>query len=938
MASIIEGYNYDIFVSYRQKDNKYDGWVTEFVDNLKRELESMFKEEVSVYFDINPSDYLLESYDVDASLKDKLKCLIFIPIVSRTYCDPKSFAWDHEFKAFIELASQDRFGLKITLPNSNVTNRVLPIRINDLDVSDIKLCESTLGSVLRGIDFIYKEPGVNRPLRSNEDNPHDNLNRSIYRNQINKVALIIRDIVESMKILSTSDGEKEFKERESIQSKEVISGGSSLFDKEAIKKEILSDKSETTREKKPHIIFRKPLILVPGILLIISLFAAMIILMNKDSKIRLALNTTIPEIEKYVSERNYFAAYNLLMKSEKYISKSPTYQDLVSRVTTKMTILSDPPGADVYIREYSDSTGEWKNLGKTPIDSTRMPNVSYYTTGFTAFTVKFKKEGFEDVIAVTLTKPDTLFRRLFRIDSIPPGMVYVEGYAEEEANNFLKVKHGFFLDKYEVTNKQYKEFLDKGGYSSSKYWKEEFIKNGKPLTWEEAIAEFTDKTGRPGPATWEAGDYPDGQDDNPVSGVSWYEAAAYAESIERNLPSSNHWSSGAGFYIRFISPYFNSQIIPASNFNDRGPEKVGKSRGINCFGAFDMAGNVREWCSNDTKVGRIVRGGAWDDASYMYGNLSQIPPFDRSPKNGFRCVKYIDKEKIPALAFQQITFSEPRNFYNESPVSHDIFRIYRNQFQYDKKPLNSKIEGKYEAPEDYYIEKITYDAAYGNERGIAYLFLPKGTEPPFQTVIFFPGTATQREDDLVASEYATWYVHFLVKTGRAVIFPVYLGTFERKIPLDFNTLSHQATEYTINLVKDLCRSIDYLETRQDIDTSKLGYIGVSWGGQMGPIIAAVENRLGLSILIKGGIPVTQYNPEVDRVNYISRVKIPVLMLNGEYDATFPFETNVKPLYDLLGTPEQDKRLCTYKSDHNIPRDDMIRETLNWLDKYFGPVK
>jgi hypothetical protein len=165
MASLIPGYNYDIFISYRQKDNKYDGWVTEFVDNLKRELESAFKEEVSVYFDINPSDYLLETYDVDASLKDKLKCLIFIPIISRTYCDPKSFAWDHEFKAFIEQASQDQFGLKVTLPNGNVTNRLLPVRINDLDISDIKLCESILGGAFRGVDFIYKEPGVNRPLQ-----------------------------------------------------------------------------------------------------------------------------------------------------------------------------------------------------------------------------------------------------------------------------------------------------------------------------------------------------------------------------------------------------------------------------------------------------------------------------------------------------------------------------------------------------------------------------------------------------------------------------------------------------------------------------------------------------------------------------------------------------------------------------------------------------
>jgi hypothetical protein len=156
MPSIIFGYEYDIFISYRQKDNKGDRWVSEFVEALKIELESTFKEEVSVYFDINPHDGLLETHDVDASLKKKLKCLIFIPIISRTYCDPKSFAWENEFKAFVESTSQDKFGLKIILSNGNVASRVLPVRIHDLDNNDIELCESLIGGVLRGVDFLFK--------------------------------------------------------------------------------------------------------------------------------------------------------------------------------------------------------------------------------------------------------------------------------------------------------------------------------------------------------------------------------------------------------------------------------------------------------------------------------------------------------------------------------------------------------------------------------------------------------------------------------------------------------------------------------------------------------------------------------------------------------------------------------------------------------------
>ncbi len=194
MSSVIEGYNYDIFISYRQKDNKGDRWVSEFVEALKTELESTFKEEISVYFDINPHDGLLETHDVDASLKEKLKCLIFIPIISRTYCDPKSFAWEHEFIEFVKQASQDQFGLKVKLPNGNVANRVLPVRIHDLDNADIKQCESVLGGVLRGIDFIYKESGIDKPLTADDDEKK-NINNTKYRIQVVKVAHAIREII-----------------------------------------------------------------------------------------------------------------------------------------------------------------------------------------------------------------------------------------------------------------------------------------------------------------------------------------------------------------------------------------------------------------------------------------------------------------------------------------------------------------------------------------------------------------------------------------------------------------------------------------------------------------------------------------------------------------------------------------------------------------------
>jgi tetratricopeptide (TPR) repeat protein len=226
MASLIPGFEYDIFISYRQKDNKGERWVSEFVEALKTELESTFKEEISVYFDVNPHDGLLETYDVDASLQRKLKCLVFIPVISRTYCDPKSFAWEREFKAFIEQSTSDQFGLKIRLPNGNVINRILPVRIHELDMADIKLCESVLGGVMRGVEFVYKSSGVNRPLRPIEEHPHDNFNKTYYRDQINKVANSIREIIQAL--MSAGQPEeieinKKEKIRETVNHKKISS-------------------------------------------------------------------------------------------------------------------------------------------------------------------------------------------------------------------------------------------------------------------------------------------------------------------------------------------------------------------------------------------------------------------------------------------------------------------------------------------------------------------------------------------------------------------------------------------------------------------------------------------------------------------------------------------------------------------------------------------
>lgn len=932
MPSIIPGYEYDIFISYRQKDNKYDGWVTEFVGNLKRELDSMFKEEVNVYFDINPSDYLLENYDVDASLKDKLKCLVFIPIVSRTYCDPKAFAWEYEFKAFVEQASKDEFGLQVKVPGGNYANRVLPVRIHDLDSADVKLFESTIGGVLRSIDFIYKETGVNRQLREKDDDIIKSPGHILYRDQINKVALAIREIIQGMKLHLTTDKKKEKRIEAKEEKQKEVTEETEKIEEEKPESDIGTDQARPEKTEKSKPTFLKPKCIIPVVLVLIILAGA-IFLLDKRAKVRWAKNEGIQEIENLFNDDNYIEAFNLSEKVERYIPQDSALKELLLKVRTSLTILTDPPGAKVYWKEYSDTSGSWVHIGQTPIDSIMMPVSTFYR-------FSIEKTGYETLFGATSTYSDmdTVFRRMFKMGEIPPGMVYVDGYWNEVEDTWEK-DNGFFIDKYEVTNKQFKEFVDHGGYRNQDYWKHEFIREGKKLTWEEAISEFIDKTGRPGPSTWEAGDYPEGQDDYPVGGISWYEAAAYAEFAGKVLPTADHWDSSVGFYWSSVRYFFGSDIYPLSNIFSENPLAVGSKEGISCYGVYDMPGNAREWCLNESSDGRIICGAGWDDPSYVFEFWSQLPPFDRSRQNGFRCALYIDEEKIPETAFRFIEMGtrSKRDYSLETPVPDQTFQVYKTQFLYDETELDATIEGRDNTAENYIIEKVAYNTAYGKERMMAYLFLPGNTSPPYQTLIFFPGASALHNED--PKGYASGYFEYVLNSGRAVMFPIYFETYERnknQVLTSSPQYTHQYTENLIKWVKDFSRSIDYLETRTDIDIDKLGYYGHSWGGRLGGVIPAVEVRLKVSILILAGFNTGKPYPEADDINYVSRVKIPTLILGGRYDSDFDLNNQVIPFYNLLGTPEADKRLCVYEAGHYILYKYRVKEVLEWLDKYFGP--
>jgi dienelactone hydrolase/predicted Ser/Thr protein kinase len=695
---------------------------------------------------------------------------------------------------------------------------------------------------------------------------------------------------------------------------------------------------------------RKPRVAVPTAAVLVVLAFLGVRYFKHQAKVRWARQVAIPEIERMIGENNVWrdlaAVYRLAEEAEKYIPRDPKLSKLFAECSFKINIHTEPQGAKISMKEYMSPDSEWTYLGVSPIEKIRLP--------IGIFRWKIEKDGYETVLAAASTwspdlskhdilGPNDFSRVLDKAGTIPPGMVRVKG--EETSLGKLP---DFFIDRCEVTNRQFKDFVTSGGYRNRKFWTQKFVKDGKELRWEEAVKDFVDQTGLPGPSTWQAGDYPEGQGDYPVSGIGWYEAAAYAEFAGKNLPTGEHWGMARGEYTTLIQvPQLGGFAIlaPFSNFRGKGPVPAGSLPGLTAYGALDMAGNVREWCWNETAKGRLIRGGAWDDNPYIFGNLSQAPSMERSPRNGFRCALYPDSKSIPEAAFQAVKLVESKNLYKEKPVPDPVFQVYKEQFSYDKTDLKARVESRQESP-DWIHETVTFDAAYGGERVMAHLFLPKSSAPPYQAVVYFPGSASidQKSSQDIESYYEfPMFLSFIVKNGRAVLYPVYKGTFERGSDtlaalLNSGDLdSHQSVDLFVQDVKDLRRCVDYLETRPDIDGRKIAYYGMSWGAALGVHITAIEDRLKASILL-GGAMTGLGRSEINDINYVGRVKVPTLMLNGKYDTLNPVETTIKPMFDLLGTPTAQKEWKLYETDHIPPIAEYIKETLAWLDKYLGPVK
>jgi eukaryotic-like serine/threonine-protein kinase len=373
-------------------------------------------------------------------------------------------------------------------------------------------------------------------------------------------------------------------------------------------------------------------------------------------------------------------------------------------------------------------------------------------------------------------------------------------------------------------------------------------------------------------------------------------------------------------------------VLSFANFSGQGPSPVGKYRALGQFGTFDMAGNVQEWASTAIGDLRYTLGGAWNTPSYKAVGQDGRQPFERGPSFGFRCVRYVS---LVPESLMRLALPVGPDRRHDKPVDDEIYKIFQRLHDYDRSDLSPTLDGVEEA-KYWRLENVSFQAAYNGERVIGHLYLPKNATPPYQTLLFMGGSEIFFQKNGYGSD--TLFFDFLLRSGRAVLVPAYKGTMERS-PMPGPEGDNQWREMNLAWAKDLRRSVDYLDTRPDIDLDKLAFGGVSLGAAIAPFLVALEPRFKTAVLVSGG---TRWKvaPEVDPWNYAPRVTVPILMINGRSDFNFPLESSQLPLFRAFGTPAKHKKHVLFEGGHATPvaQPDLIKAYLDWLDKYLGPVQ
>lgn len=682
--------------------------------------------------------------------------------------------------------------------------------------------------------------------------------------------------------------------------------------------------------RRVRVLLHRPLLAVPLLAGLVLLTVGGTFGAVRLMRIDQARKVTEPRITTLVGQHLYNAADELVRRIETLVPEDQAVRDFRRDYRIVSSVVTTPKGAEVAIRDYATPDAPWRVIGKSPLNNATLP------LGYFRWRVSAPGYRTREFAETGVLQPSIRFA-LFPEKAIPVEMEVVPQGSTYPPRSVAVAE--FLLDRYEVSNRKYQEFVDAGGYKRREFWLEPLASpqragdlvaaDERELNWDQAMTQLLDQTGRAGPAGWVLGRYPEGQSEFPVTNISWYEAAAYARFAGKRLPTYFEWLRAA----RTEWLYADATLV--SNFSGKGLAAVGSYRGLDRFGTYDLAGNAKEWLWNETGVNRrMTMGGAFDEAYYAAGLIDGAEPWARRPNIGFRCAK--SATPPPSSFMEPIKQRLVRDYDKEKPVDDKQFAELKQTYEYERKPLNSKMEEADESSPYWRKEKVSFDAAYSGGRVTAYLFLPRGGTPPFQTVVYSPSGIAYSEKS--SKQLEMWFLDPLIRSGRAVLYPVLWGTYERTadgLPKDPG--ERQVTRM-LREVQDIRRSIDYLETRADIDSAKLSYFGFSAGAYKAPVMLATEPRFKVAELVVGGLVQARRLLAADPFQFAPRVRVPVLVINGRYDLSIPVESSESPFFRALGTPLANKKLVLFEGGHALvgfPA--LTKESLDWLERYLGPV-
>jgi len=661
----------------------------------------------------------------------------------------------------------------------------------------------------------------------------------------------------------------------------------------------------------------------------------------------------LKKVEELAKAEKNFEAYDLATDVAAVLPNDETLAKILPTISDTLSVNSEPNGAKVYLRRFqTDKDGKFperKFVGETPLNELRIARGNYI--------LQVEKDGFaplERTISGTLpriggsfieTPPLNIEAKLIEKDKTPPKMAFVPAGDYSLVNwsrsTEKKVRlDDYFIDKYEVSNAEFKEFVASGGYWKKEFWKVPITRDGKTIPLEEALQLFKDKTGLPAPRSWTNQTFPEGKDDFPVTDITWYEAAAYAEFRGKSLPTIFQWEKAARDGT--FDPRYNAMpwgfirqgetTDNRANFRGIGTVAVASNEfGMSPFGAFNMAGNVSEWNLNESSEGFITSGGAWNDLAYSFGDHGEYPGLYFENRIGFRCV--LNTNFVNDQGAEKIPPAETPDY---KPSSDADFKTWLTHYEYDKKPLNSKIIEITET-DAWTREKITFTGE-GGEQAIAYLYLPKNYPRPLQVLHYVPPGDVVRGLRSLPDSIEMFVTPF-IKAGRAVFAVVLKGYVQRPFPNGYALPDNSTVEFRkqmVNWITDLRRGVDYLETRDDLNKDKIGFLGISNGANVGLVLTAIETRYKTLVFESAGLEKDFRTriAETSPIKFASQIKTQKLVINGRYDETFPLNTDAKPLFKLLREP---KKIVLYDGGH-IPTVEFFVPTVNnWLDETLGNV-